>query len=118
MNKEFCQNLKKARIKLGLTQVQLADRLNISPSTIGMYEQGRREPDIKLLQKICESLNISADELLNVKINNIIKTAELDKIIKQMINFIKNQDVVTFNNAVLSKDKKSLIIFFLGQLLK
>lgn len=68
MNKEFCQNLKKARLTLGLTQIQLANKLNMSPSTIGMYEQGRRKPNIESLKKLCTALNISVDELLNVKI--------------------------------------------------
>ena len=32
------------RHKAGLTQKQLANLLSVSPSAIGMYEQGRREP--------------------------------------------------------------------------
>ena len=28
----------------GISQAQLAERLGVSPSAIGMYEQGRREP--------------------------------------------------------------------------
>lgn len=118
MNKEFCKNLKSARMTLGLTQVQLADRLNVSPSAIGMYEQGRREPDTKLLKKICTTLNVSADELLNIKMDKLITTVELDEIVKHLLDFIKSQDIVTFNKVALSKDKKSCIIFFLEQLIK
>ena len=32
-----------------LTQKELANKLSISPSTIGMYEQNRRTPDIQTL---------------------------------------------------------------------
>lgn len=118
MNKEFCQNLKKARLTLGLTQIQLADKLNISSSAISMYEQGRREPNTELLKKICIALNISADKLLNIKIDKLITTIELDETVKHLVDFIKSQDIVTFNKVVLSKDKKSCIISFLEKLIK
>ena len=42
MNKTLENNLKSARIKAGLTQSDLARKLGVSPSTIGMYEQGRK----------------------------------------------------------------------------
>lgn len=107
MNKEFCKNLKNTRITLGLTQAQLANKLNMSPSTIGMYEQGRRKPNIESLRKLCTALNISVDELLNVKIKKFTNVGELDKSIECITNFIKNQDIVRFNKVVLNKDKKS-----------
>ena len=41
--------LKILRNKLGLTQQQLSEKLNVSVLTIGMYEQGRREPDLSTI---------------------------------------------------------------------
>ena len=41
----FNERLKQLRLAAGLTQQGLADELGISASAIGMYEQGRREPD-------------------------------------------------------------------------
>ena len=43
------KQIKFLRLKNGWSQVDLATRLNISSSTIGMYEQGRREPPIDIL---------------------------------------------------------------------
>ena len=37
------------RRKMGWSQAELAKRLHISPSSVGMYEQGRREPSIDIL---------------------------------------------------------------------
>lgn len=48
----------------GLNQKQLAEKLNISPSTIGMYEQGRREPSLALIVELAEILSVSTDFLL------------------------------------------------------
>lgn len=56
--------LKELRKNKGWTQQQLAKILSISPSTIGMYEQGRREPDNATLLKIAALFNISTDYLL------------------------------------------------------
>ena len=39
------ETLKKLRKSKGLTQAELGKILGVSPSTIGMYEQGRRTPD-------------------------------------------------------------------------
>jgi len=53
------EKLRELRKKCRVTQAQLAEKLSLSPSTIGMYEQGRRLPDIETLQKIAEFFDVS-----------------------------------------------------------
>ena len=48
----------------GLNQKQLAEKLNVSPSSVGMYEQGRREPSLDLIVEMAEILCVSIDFLL------------------------------------------------------
>lgn len=48
----------------GLSQLQLAQQLHISPSTIGMYEQGRRIPDVVTLAQMSRIFNVSLDYLI------------------------------------------------------
>lgn len=50
-----------------LTQKELADRLSISPSTIGMYEQNRRTPDITTLTTMSKIFDVSIEYLLGLK---------------------------------------------------
>lgn len=52
------------RSSKGLNQKQLAEKLNISPSAIGMYEQGRREPSLALIVELAKILSVSTDFLL------------------------------------------------------
>lgn len=52
------------RRQRGLTQSALAKRLLISPSAVGMYEQGRREPSGELLVAMAELFGVSTDFLL------------------------------------------------------
>ena len=48
----------------GINQNQLAEELLLSPSTIGMYEQGRRTPDIEILIQMARFYNVSLDYLI------------------------------------------------------
>lgn len=48
----------------GLNQKQLAEKLNVSPSSVGMYEQGRREPSLELIVEMAGVLCVSTDFLL------------------------------------------------------
>ena len=52
------------RREAGLSQAQLAKQLQISPSAMGMYEQGRREPSLQLLGDIARVLGVSTDYLI------------------------------------------------------
>ncbi|MCH5152558.1 MAG: helix-turn-helix transcriptional regulator [Clostridiales bacterium] len=67
MDKIFCQNLKTARIEAVMTQKQVAEKLNVVESCYANWEQGRTEPNIAMLRKLCELFDITLDELVNGK---------------------------------------------------
>ena len=52
------------RRQAGLSQAELAHRLQCSPSAVGMYEQGRREPPADLLVRMAREFDVSTDYLL------------------------------------------------------
>ena len=52
------------RRSIGMSQSELAQRLKISPSAVGMYEQGRREPDCAGLVRLAELFGVTTDYLL------------------------------------------------------
>lgn len=56
--------LKMLREEKGLTQASMAKNLNLSPSTIGMWEQNRRSPDSESLKNLSDFFNVSIDYLL------------------------------------------------------
>ena len=53
-----------ARKNAGLTQATLAERIGISEKYLSRVECGKQTPTVMVIVKICESLCISADELL------------------------------------------------------
>ena len=52
------------RREAGLSQSQAAQKLGVSPSAIGMYEQGRREPSMETVVAMAELFGVSTDYLL------------------------------------------------------
>ncbi len=110
-NNSFGNRVKELRLRAGLTQAQLADKLNISSSTVGMYEQGRREPDNNTLTKICSELRVSVDYLLGTS-ENYTKSShsEVDTLILDFIDFIESKKDLTFDGNPISKEKKDQII--------
>lgn len=57
--------LKELRESRNMTQAELGRILKIAPSTIGMYEQGRREPDNETLKRLSTLFDVSTDYLLD-----------------------------------------------------
>ncbi len=56
--------LRRAR---GMNQAELARKLGISASAMGMYEQGRREPSVQIIIALARELEVSTDFLLTGK---------------------------------------------------
>lgn len=51
----------------GMKQAELAEKLGVSASAVGMYEQGRREPGAQLLVKLAQTFSVTTDYLLTGK---------------------------------------------------
>ncbi len=58
------KKIRDLRMAAQMTQSDLAGYLGVSPSAIGMYEQGRRMPDHRVLLKLCDLFHTTADWLL------------------------------------------------------
>lgn len=53
-----------ARVRAGLTQTQLAERMNTTQSTIARLESGKSLPSLRTLQRIAEATNSRASVTL------------------------------------------------------
>lgn len=60
---EFKEMLKYYRKMRGLSQAQLAEALDVSASTISMYEVGQREPGFEMEEKIADYFNVDLNTL-------------------------------------------------------
>ena len=60
---EFKEMLKYYRKQAGLTQKELAELINVKPSTISMYEVGQREPDFETEEALADFFNVDLNTL-------------------------------------------------------
>lgn len=61
----FSEKLKALRKEYGITQAQLAERLNISQQAVGLWERNKNAPNKPLLTEIAKMFHVSLDYLLD-----------------------------------------------------
>ena len=76
--------IKTKRKEKGLTQLELAEKLNVTEKAISRWETGRGTPDISLLIPLAKALDLDVSELLNGKENK-----KEEKHIEEIINYIE-----------------------------
>lgn len=60
----FSDMLTFLRKREGFSQKELADKIGVSRSAIGMYEAGEREPDFETLEALADTFNVNMNTLL------------------------------------------------------
>lgn len=60
----ICERITHLRTSAGMSQLQLAHKIGVSASAVGMYEQGRREPCADTLVAIAKIFDVSLDYLI------------------------------------------------------
>ena len=114
----FQSVLKSLRKSFGLTQHELANKLDVSRSTIGMYENGSREPDYETLETIADFFNVDTDYLLGrtTKTTVLPEHYYLDEDAREAAEFLhKNPDYKVLFDA--SRKVKKEDIEFVKQML-
>lgn len=72
--------IKKLREKRNMTQMQLAEALNVSDKAISKWETGRGYPDITIIEPLAKALGISVIELLSGdNISNCNRSFKMEK---------------------------------------
>lgn len=66
-NKMLGQNIKSFRKARNMSQSQLAERICVDRSSLSGYEIGKRTPDIYMLCRIADELDLSLDILVGRK---------------------------------------------------
>lgn len=57
-------NIKERREAIHMTQAELAKMVGVEPSTMCLYESGKRSPKIDTAFKIAKALGCTVDELI------------------------------------------------------
>lgn len=101
IKKALGKRIKEIRVSLGLTQEEVAEKIEINPSSYCNIENGKYYPTAENLDKILLALNISPSEIFEFEhlqdnddlieeINNMLrdnpeKVSEIYKVIKAIV---------------------------------
>jgi len=81
------------RKKNGLTQMQLAEKLNITDRAVSKWENGRAMPDSSIMLALCKELQITVNDLLSGEVVTMEKyNEELEKNLIEMMKQKENSD--------------------------
>ena len=100
------------RKKNNLTQMQLAEKLNITDRAISKWENGKAMPDSSIMLDLCNELKISVNELLSGEVIEMNTYNErLEKNLLEMIKEKENSDKRLLNIEIVTGIIS--VIFFL-----
>ena len=70
MNMSFADTLKRLRTEKGLLQQELAKKLSVTRSTVSRWENGSRLPDVVIISRIAEVLDVDVNVLINAAVQS------------------------------------------------
>ncbi len=100
---EVIRNL---RIKNNLSSKELSKILNISESSVSLYESGKRKPSLGLIIKIADYFSVSTDYLLGISHkeneNNMVEK-DFSMLLENIVYFLEKSDYIVYDGKIVSK---------------
>ncbi len=112
----FPKNLAYLRKKNNLTQLQLAQKIEVDQTTIGRWEDGNREPSVGNVANISSVFKVSIPDLLDKDLSligdkEITPSNELVYLIEKYVNILTEDDkeyiMFIINKRIKELEKKS-----------
>ncbi len=103
MSKAFGERLLSLLQKQGVTQRELAERINSTEATLSRYVSGNREPKAEVLANIATALHTTSDFLLGIEKNDDFDFNKVERLLA------RNSSKMT------EKEKRALITALFGE---
>ena len=105
----FSHTLKELREARGFSQRQLADKIGVSPSMIGLYETGERMPSFETLLRIRRLFGVSADFLLGEE-DSGFQSADLTGLTPDQIKAVS--EILNNSAGRMDAERYSILFYF------
>lgn len=113
----LCRQIRFFREKKGIEQKELAAKIGIKSNAVSNWENGRARPDIALLPKIAEVLEVTIDDLFDVKKPETQKAPEEQKpAITMTKTTTSEEDILLEGFQQLSSGHRSVVSSMVQQL--
>lgn len=119
---DFPHRIRGLREKIGWRQKDVAEKLGISESAYGYYEQGRREPSNDTLRQLADIFNVNIDYLLGRtddptppnKARPYYALTEKDerdiaRDLERIMNNLESEDALAFYGEPMDEQTKELL---------
>lgn len=122
---DFNNRLYELRKQKGLSQEELANRVNVSRQTISKWEVGDSTPDMEKLIALSDLFGISLDELVSGKspqaAENPVKKSEVAQVLEEKVLTAENKKKAKKGlkiagivaGILLAVDVISMVVYFL-----
>jgi transcriptional regulator with XRE-family HTH domain len=106
-------NIKFFRERERLSQAELAEKCELSQNHISQIEREKKAPSLKVIQKLCEVLNVTEAELLNGPTPNEI---EVRIVVKESLDEMEvidlSKDAPYLETVTLTPHKNAITVVF------
>ncbi len=89
-----------------MSQAELAEKIGVSASAIGMYEQNRRTPDNETLKEFCEIFGVTSDYLLGLSENY---NYDVSDVLDDFTRKLSEQESLMFDGQPLTEEEKEQV---------
>ena len=112
---KVANNIKNARTKMNMTQMNLADEMGVSYQAVSNWERGNSMPDISKFPELCKILNISFEELVGERIpetdtvEKLLQDENADVTLEEMAQIgqlVKPEKIESKVNETIEKEEK------------
>lgn len=81
----LAENMKARRKELGISQAELAEKIDTSPNYISKIEAEKQFPSVQMIEKIAESLGIDTVDLFSLKREEQLNIDKIQNVLLQNI---------------------------------
>lgn len=114
--KNIGETIASLRKEKGMTQSELAEKMNVTDKAVSKWERNLSCPDINTISKLANILGVSVEELLKSKKNTYSnqKSKELINLIFKLVALAMGISVITLNILNAIDIKSSIILLSIG----
>ena len=99
------ENIRKYRKQNGMTQTELANKINKSLRTVQKYESNEAKPPVKLLKEISDIFNIYIEDLTNTEDEIDIYKSMIHEYVDQRIERMTDDEILTRRNKIIYENQ-------------
>lgn len=118
---ETSEVIRNLRMRNNLSSKELSKILNISESSVSLYESGKRKPSLSLIIKIADYFSVSTDYLLGLsdkENQNNMAERDFSMLLENIVYFLEKSDYIVYDGKIVSRTLTLILRNYLSGILE